>query len=100
MPDSVGCCSRDCAFGLASGSAGHGANLPVFPRRSVASLLRSSVQTGRPHDRAPSPHRSRLGGPMTWIGDNTALIWEQLREHLYLAFVPMVLGLLIAVPLG
>ncbi|TWD80252.1 osmoprotectant transport system permease protein [Kribbella amoyensis] len=37
---------------------------------------------------------------MTWIGDNLGLIWEQLREHLYLAIVPVLLGLLIAVPLG
>ncbi|MFK4082996.1 ABC transporter permease [Kribbella sp. NPDC020789] len=37
---------------------------------------------------------------MTWVGDNSALIWEQLREHLYLALVPMVLGLIISLPLG
>lgn len=37
---------------------------------------------------------------MTWIRDNSALIWDQLAEHLYLALVPMVLGLLIALPLG
>lgn len=37
---------------------------------------------------------------MTWIGDNLGLIWDQLREHLYLAILPVVLGLLIAVPLG
>ena len=37
---------------------------------------------------------------MTWVGDNLDLIWEQLREHLYLAIVPVMLGLLIAVPLG
>ncbi len=37
---------------------------------------------------------------MTWIGDNTELIWSQLREHIFLAIVPVLLGLLIAVPLG
>ncbi|WBQ05814.1 ABC transporter permease [Kribbella sp. CA-293567] len=37
---------------------------------------------------------------MTWIGDNLSLIWEQLSEHLYLAILPVVLGLLIAIPLG
>lgn len=37
---------------------------------------------------------------MSWIGDNLGLIWEQLREHLYLAIVPVILGLLISVPLG
>lgn len=37
---------------------------------------------------------------MTWIGDNSALIWDQLTEHLYLALLPMLLGLLIALPLG
>ncbi|GAA1713967.1 ABC transporter permease [Kribbella sp. NPDC056951] len=37
---------------------------------------------------------------MKWVGDNWPLIWEQLREHLYLALVPMVLGLLISLPLG
>ena len=37
---------------------------------------------------------------MTWIGDNLGLIWEQLREHIYLSIVPVILGLLIAVPLG
>lgn len=37
---------------------------------------------------------------MTWIGDNQGLIWDQLLEHVYLAIVPVVLALLIAVPLG
>jgi osmoprotectant transport system permease protein len=37
---------------------------------------------------------------MTWVGDNLGLIWEQLGEHLYLAIVPVILGLLISVPLG
>lgn len=37
---------------------------------------------------------------MTWIGDNLDVIWAALREHLYLAVVPVLLGLLIAVPLG
>jgi osmoprotectant transport system permease protein len=37
---------------------------------------------------------------MTWIGDNTGLIWTQLVQHLYLSLIPMVLGLLISVPLG
>ena len=37
---------------------------------------------------------------MTWVGDNLGLIWEQLREHLYLAVVPVIIGLVIAVPLG
>ena len=37
---------------------------------------------------------------MTWVGDNLDLIWSQLREHVYLAIVPVILGLLIAVPLG
>ncbi|TCC55907.1 ABC transporter permease subunit [Kribbella pittospori] len=37
---------------------------------------------------------------MTWIADNWSLIWEQLREHLYLALVPMVLGLIISIPIG
>jgi len=37
---------------------------------------------------------------MTWVGDNLGLIWEQLREHLYLAVVPVILGLVISVPLG
>lgn len=37
---------------------------------------------------------------MTWVGDNLGLIWDQLREHLYLAILPVILGLLIAVPLG
>lgn len=37
---------------------------------------------------------------MRWIGDNTALIWSQLTEHLYLALIPMVLGLAISLPLG
>jgi osmoprotectant transport system permease protein len=37
---------------------------------------------------------------MTWIADNLDLIWEQLREHIYLAILPVILGLLIALPLG
>ncbi|MER7250982.1 ABC transporter permease [Kribbella sp. NPDC000426] len=37
---------------------------------------------------------------MTWIGDNLGLIWEQLREHIYLAIIPVILGLIISVPLG
>jgi len=37
---------------------------------------------------------------MTWVGDNLGLIWEQLGEHLYLAIVPVILGLLISVPVG
>jgi osmoprotectant transport system permease protein len=37
---------------------------------------------------------------MTWVGDNLALIWDQLGEHLYLAILPVVFGLLIALPLG
>ncbi|MFG1816363.1 ABC transporter permease [Kribbella sp. NPDC049174] len=37
---------------------------------------------------------------MSWIADNLDLIWEQLREHIYLAIIPVILGLLIAVPLG
>ena len=37
---------------------------------------------------------------MSWIGDNLGLIWDQLREHLYLAILPVLLGLLISVPLG
>ncbi|MFC6158371.1 ABC transporter permease [Kribbella sp. NPDC058693] len=37
---------------------------------------------------------------MTWIGDNLGLIWDQLREHIYLAIIPVILGLIISVPLG
>lgn len=37
---------------------------------------------------------------MTWVADNLDLIWEQLREHIYLAIIPVVLGLLISLPLG
>ena len=37
---------------------------------------------------------------MTWVSDNLGLIWEQLREHVYLAILPVIFGLLIAVPLG
>lgn len=37
---------------------------------------------------------------MTWVGDNLALIWDQLSEHIYLAILPVVFGLLIALPLG
>ncbi|MFF1823252.1 ABC transporter permease [Kribbella sp. NPDC058245] len=37
---------------------------------------------------------------MNWIGDNIGLIGEQLREHVYLAILPVLLGLIIAVPLG
>lgn len=37
---------------------------------------------------------------MTWIGDNLSLIWEQLSEHIYLAILPVILGLIIAIPLG
>lgn len=37
---------------------------------------------------------------MTWIGDNLGLIWDQLSEHIYLAILPVVFGLLIALPLG
>src|SRR3954462_11549092 len=37
---------------------------------------------------------------MTWIGDNLALIWAQLSEHIYLAILPVILGLVIAIPLG
>lgn len=37
---------------------------------------------------------------MIWVGDNLALIWDQLSEHLYLAILPVIFGLLIAVPLG
>jgi osmoprotectant transport system permease protein len=35
-----------------------------------------------------------------WIGDNSSLIWGQLGQHLYLAVVPVLLGMLIALPLG
>ncbi|MFI5711017.1 ABC transporter permease [Kribbella sp. NPDC051620] len=37
---------------------------------------------------------------MTWIGDNLSLIWDQLSEHVYLAILPVIFGLLIAIPLG
>jgi osmoprotectant transport system permease protein len=37
---------------------------------------------------------------MTWIGDNLSLIWDQLSEHVYLAILPVILGLIIAIPLG
>ncbi|GAA0949796.1 ABC transporter permease subunit [Kribbella koreensis] len=37
---------------------------------------------------------------MTWIGDNLSLIWEQLSEHIYLAILPVIFGLIIAIPLG
>jgi osmoprotectant transport system permease protein len=37
---------------------------------------------------------------MTWIGDNLALIWDQLSEHIYLAILPVIFGLVIAIPLG
>ncbi|MGZ0150204.1 ABC transporter permease [Kribbella sp. WER1] len=37
---------------------------------------------------------------MSWIGDNLGLIWEQLWEHIYLAIIPVILGLIISVPLG
>lgn len=37
---------------------------------------------------------------MTWVGDNLDLIGSKLAEHLYLAIVPVLLGLVIAVPLG
>jgi osmoprotectant transport system permease protein len=35
-----------------------------------------------------------------WIGANTELILSKLGEHLYLALIPVVLGLAIALPLG
>lgn len=37
---------------------------------------------------------------MTWIGDNLDVIWAALREHIYLSVLPVLIGLLIAVPLG
>lgn len=37
---------------------------------------------------------------MSWIGDNLDVIWAALREHLYLSVLPVLIGLLIAVPLG
>jgi osmoprotectant transport system permease protein len=37
---------------------------------------------------------------MTWVGDNLALIWDQLSEHIYLAILPVIFGLIIAIPLG
>ena len=37
---------------------------------------------------------------MTWIGDNLSLIWDQLSEHIYLAILPVILGLIISIPLG
>ena len=37
---------------------------------------------------------------MTWVGDNLGLIWDQLSEHIYLAILPVVFGLQIALPLG
>jgi osmoprotectant transport system permease protein len=37
---------------------------------------------------------------VTWIGDNLGHIGDQLLEHLYLAILPVVLGLLISIPLG
>ncbi|MFC0624692.1 ABC transporter permease [Kribbella deserti] len=37
---------------------------------------------------------------MTWVGENLDIIWAQLREHIYLAVLPVLFGLLIAVPLG
>ena len=37
---------------------------------------------------------------MSWIGDNLSLIWDQLSEHIYLAILPVIFGLLISVPLG
>jgi osmoprotectant transport system permease protein len=37
---------------------------------------------------------------MTWIGDNLSLIWDQLSEHVYLAILPVILGLIISIPLG
>jgi osmoprotectant transport system permease protein len=37
---------------------------------------------------------------MTWIGDNLSLIWQQLSEHIYLAILPVIFGLIIAIPLG
>jgi osmoprotectant transport system permease protein len=37
---------------------------------------------------------------VTWILDNLELIRTQLLEHLYLSILPVIFGLLIAVPLG
>lgn len=37
---------------------------------------------------------------MTWVGDNLDLIGSKLAEHLYLAIVPVLLGLAISLPLG
>lgn len=37
---------------------------------------------------------------MKWVGDNLDVIWAQLSEHVYLAVLPVLLGLVIAVPLG
>ncbi|MFD7161505.1 ABC transporter permease [Kribbella sp. NPDC059898] len=37
---------------------------------------------------------------MTWIGQNLDIIWAALREHVYLAVVPVLLGLIISLPLG
>lgn len=37
---------------------------------------------------------------MTWAFDNRRMLAELLAEHVYLAFAPVLIGLLVAVPLG
>lgn len=37
---------------------------------------------------------------MNWAWDNRRMIVEQFAEHVFLAFLPVLLGLLIAIPLG
>src|SRR6266498_2305280 len=74
--------SSRCALGRASGAAGHGAFTPALPSslRSLRSL-RSSVQDGRPHDRAPSAPQPRPGGSMTLTWTD----WQAIAVPLVLA---------------
>jgi len=37
---------------------------------------------------------------LSYLDDNSSEIWQLLREHIYLAIIPVVLGLVIALPLG
>jgi osmoprotectant transport system permease protein len=37
---------------------------------------------------------------INYVENNTSVIWEALKEHLLLALVPVVMGLLIALPIG
>ena len=99
-------------------SVGH--STPPCPRRAGVGRRRRQRRAVRhgaratrcsPRSRRPSgpsaTRRTRTGGDvgaaedaLTWLADNWRTVLDLARDHLYLAGVPLVIGLVLSLPLG